>query len=534
MECNKIIFLATGILCTASIVKAELPYSVIELRSSRSDGSWRAMSGATNPVTGEYVTAAVEEESETSRVDLVAWDLRRDAVLWKVPGVLQVNSTSPYKLFVLDQHCNSLGNCIVAASNVRSVGYGGGPSDGLLEVTIVNKDGNILMPQLERSSPTLTDVYGTVDVCAVGDDFVLFYQGESGPRVDVFSGTTNTLVKTMDIATLSTDVRMGNCSGFDDGSGNILLSFQNALHNEFPWWGGYYLIVNKSGNVIKSQTLYDGATYTRPQGLIAIPGTEQMIVSWAWERNNTNYMVVDSDGNIVKSPSVLQPDPTFSSPGFVYMGNPVFYLGNSYVDLDETDYEVIGRNYLPDIPSGMYAISASPRHGDDGFNVLMENWSSYPKNYFSVLTHGIGPKTCSMPPDVTVSNTVTLWPPNGKYQTVTLDQCGILVNDRCQGAISLKDVNPKITCISSDEPEDAKGNGDGTTKNDIVIVDSMTAKVRAERAGAFDGRVYSIHFQVSDLSGNISTGVCKVGVPHDNAGPEAVDSGVAYKIGDRK
>uniref|UniRef100_UPI0040577CDE hypothetical protein n=1 Tax=Candidatus Electronema sp. TaxID=2698783 RepID=UPI0040577CDE len=533
MECNKIIFLAAGILCTASIVKAELPYSVIELRSSKSDGSWRAMSGATNPVTGEYVTAAVEEESETSRVDLVAWDLRRDAVLWKVPGVLQVNSTSPYKLFVLDQHCNSLGNCIVAASNVRSVGYGGGPSDGLLEVTIVNKDGNILMPQLERSSPTLTDVYGTVDVCAVGDDFVLFYQGESGPRVDVFSGTTNTLVKTMDVATLSTDVRMGNCSGFDDRSGNILLNFHNVINNTYH---GYYVIVNKNGDIVKSQTKYDDSNpYVRTGQSFPIPGTDRVVVGWWWQYYYTRYMVVDSSGEIVKPMSVL--DSSYDgdvAAGFVYNGNPVFYLDNSYVELDGTDYEVIERNYLPNIPYRTYAISASPRHGDDGFNVLMGNWSSYPKNYFSVLTHGIGPKTCSMPPDVTVSNTVTLWPPNGKYQTVTLDQCGILVNDRCQGAISLKDANPKITCISSDEPEDEKGNGDGITKNDIVIVDSMTAKVRAERAGAFDGRVYSIHFQVSDLSGNISTGVCKVGVPHDNAGPEAVDSGVAYKIGDCK
>ncbi len=101
------------------------------------------------------------------------------------------------------------------------------------------------------------------------------------------------------------------------------------------------------------------------------------------------------------------------------------------------------------------------------------------------------------PPEITVSVTPSLlWPPNHKYVEVTTL---VTVHDVC-------DPSPTITLVSvtSNEPDNAKGIGDGNTINDIVIVDSFTFKLRAERAGTSSGRIYTITYQATDASGNIA------------------------------
>jgi len=118
---------------------------------------------------------------------------------------------------------------------------------------------------------------------------------------------------------------------------------------------------------------------------------------------------------------------------------------------------------------------------------------------------------------------VILWPPNHKYHTIRISDCVALVSDICDVDVGVDDII--ITSVSSDEPEDAKGGGDGKTKDDIVIVDSQTVKLRAERKGGGNGRVYTINFKVTDASGNTATGSCKVSVPHDQDGDPAVDDG---------
>jgi hypothetical protein len=135
----------------------------------------------------------------------------------------------------------------------------------------------------------------------------------------------------------------------------------------------------------------------------------------------------------------------------------------------------------------------------------------------------------TIPPTVTVSGDGQLWPPNHKYVKKTLDDCGIEIDDQCQGMIDLADASPLITCVTSDEVEN--DGGDGNTTEDMVIVNATTVELRAERSGSQDGRVYQIHFQVSDASGNIATAVCPVTVPHDQSGGTAVDSGVHFSVG---
>jgi hypothetical protein len=132
------------------------------------------------------------------------------------------------------------------------------------------------------------------------------------------------------------------------------------------------------------------------------------------------------------------------------------------------------------------------------------------------------------PPQVTVGESLELWPPNHKLVTVELDECDVQIHDQCQGALDA--LQAHITCVTSDELED--GPGDGNTVGDIVIVDAGTVRLRAERSGNLDGRVYTIHFEVSDAAGNAGRAQCRVGVPHNqgNAG-DAVDSGVSYQVG---
>ncbi len=127
------------------------------------------------------------------------------------------------------------------------------------------------------------------------------------------------------------------------------------------------------------------------------------------------------------------------------------------------------------------------------------------------------------PPEITVANEpIVLWPPNHKYHTIEIDDFITTVSDICDANVGIDDV--VITSVSSDEPENPKGKGDGNTKDDIVIVDSQTVKLRAERQGAGNGRVYTINFAVTDRSGNTATGSFQVWVPHDKK-DTAVDDG---------
>ena len=128
------------------------------------------------------------------------------------------------------------------------------------------------------------------------------------------------------------------------------------------------------------------------------------------------------------------------------------------------------------------------------------------------------------PPEITLKDVqIILWPPNHNYHTVEITDFVASVTDICVADVDIEDI--VITSVSSDEPEDIKGGGDGKTLDDIVIVDSQTVDLRAERQGSGNGRVYTINFAVSDGHGNTATGSFKVAVPHDQSGNPAVDDG---------
>jgi len=103
-----------------------------------------------------------------------------------------------------------------------------------------------------------------------------------------------------------------------------------------------------------------------------------------------------------------------------------------------------------------------------------------------------------------------LWPPNHRMVQVS---ASVVATDACS--------TPTVTLASvfSSEPDDALGEGDGTTTDDIQGTEIGTAdfefRLRAERDGDGDGRLYEVVYGAIDGSGNSANAVSFVLVPHD-------------------
>jgi hypothetical protein len=124
------------------------------------------------------------------------------------------------------------------------------------------------------------------------------------------------------------------------------------------------------------------------------------------------------------------------------------------------------------------------------------------------------------PPDAGASRGLVLWPPNHHLRFVSLCECAEDATDNCEGTLSLAG-HAQLTHVTSDEP----GCGD------IQLVGPTAVKLRAEREGSSDGRVYTLHYTVTDPSGNSTAASCTVSIPHDRSGAPAVDSGPKTCVG---
>lgn len=97
----------------------------------------------------------------------------------------------------------------------------------------------------------------------------------------------------------------------------------------------------------------------------------------------------------------------------------------------------------------------------------------------------------------------SLWPPNHKMVDVTIDY----TVDAC-GSVTCV-----ISSIASDEP--VNGLGDGDAAPDWEIVDTHHVRLRAERAGGGDGRVYTITIACTNTQGHTTTKAVSVTVGHN-------------------
>lgn len=107
-----------------------------------------------------------------------------------------------------------------------------------------------------------------------------------------------------------------------------------------------------------------------------------------------------------------------------------------------------------------------------------------------------------------------LWPPNHTLRLVTLTGA----TDPDGDPITLT-----ITGVTQDEPLNGLGDGD-LSPDARAGPTSNTVRLRAERGGTRDGRVYRIAFTVEDTSGSSCSGTVTVGVPLTLTGPSAIDS----------
>lgn len=115
------------------------------------------------------------------------------------------------------------------------------------------------------------------------------------------------------------------------------------------------------------------------------------------------------------------------------------------------------------------------------------------------------------PPELRIETSPrTLWPPNHEMVPIHLSW---QLRDLC-------DPDPviKLVAVTSSEPINVKGAGDGRTTPDIADADLGTAdtllRLRAERSGSGPGRTYRIQYQSTDASGNTTSSIAVVTVGH--------------------
>ena len=110
-----------------------------------------------------------------------------------------------------------------------------------------------------------------------------------------------------------------------------------------------------------------------------------------------------------------------------------------------------------------------------------------------------------------------LWPPNHRLVPIHISA---QVSDLCSAA-------PAALLVSafSSEPDDAAGEGDGSTTGDVRDASPGTTDteifVRAERAATGTGRTYELRYRSSDAAGNVGEGVLRIRVPRID--PSGID-----------
>jgi hypothetical protein len=124
-----------------------------------------------------------------------------------------------------------------------------------------------------------------------------------------------------------------------------------------------------------------------------------------------------------------------------------------------------------------------------------------------------------------IAQPLYMWQPNHKYRSFQTSDFVISLEDNCVDP-TLDDV--LIRLVTSDEPEN--GNGDGNTLNDIVIAsEGKSVMLRNENQSSGNGRVYTVHHEVADASGNLTTEPFQVHVINDKKG-QAIDDGAVYSV----
>ncbi|MFC2101717.1 SBBP repeat-containing protein [Bacteroidota bacterium] len=169
----------------------------------------------------------------------------------------------------------------------------------------------------------------------------------------------------------------------------------------------------------------------------------------------------------------------------------------------------------------------------EDYYTITRTWTATDENGNTSIcdqTITVNPCSCKTedntdPTLIVVSDPITIWPPNHKYEAIDVGQLLVSVTDNC---VNLFVSDVYITSVTSDEEEDAPGNDDGSSLDDIVIsLACDIVNLRRERNKKGNGRVYTINLAVDDGNGNTGTAVCQVNVPISKY-EAAIEDDVAY------
>jgi len=96
-------------------------------------------------------------------------------------------------------------------------------------------------------------------------------------------------------------------------------------------------------------------------------------------------------------------------------------------------------------------------------------------------------------------NPSVLWPPNHKMVDVNINYAAA---DNCT---SSSNITCKLSATSNER----------ISNSDYAIVDAQHVRLRAERLGSGNGRIYTITINCKDAAGKSSSKAVTVSVPHD-------------------
>jgi hypothetical protein len=136
---------------------------------------------------------------------------------------------------------------------------------------------------------------------------------------------------------------------------------------------------------------------------------------------------------------------------------------------------------LVQLPPSPYALGST--------SVLLT--ATDPKGAFSQATGVVTVVDQTAPAVSAVSlSTTSLWPPNHAMVDVSVNYSA---TDNCSAASCVLDVSSN---------EAINGSGDGNTATDWQVVDAHHVRLRAERAGNGNGRIYTLTLTCTDAAGN--------------------------------
>ncbi len=215
-----------------------------------------------------------------------------------------------------------------------------------------------------------------------------------------------------------------------------------------------------------------------------------------------------------------------------------YYL-SSYEQIDPGNDRVIGQRLVEvlepeatstegtlkftipgDLPEGTYYLAACADAEDMVAELDESNNCSF--SQLDTVVSNIEPmeQITNLPPNCSeaVARPSLLWPPDHELAQVAIEG----VQDPENDPITLQ-----VLRIQQDEP--VNGLGDGDIAPDGFGIGTSQAKVRKERSGLDNGRVYLLDFKATDTSGESCAGTVSVGVPHDEGAiPLPIDDGLRY------